>query len=191
MRWLILLAVACGSSASESKPAPRPAPTWELPAGWKSEVIPFPLGFAPAIAHTGAEELRFPKGFFKPESGEYWSYAFVWRTTDAAQLDAAQLAAEMTLYFKGLITAVDENKAQVKDKDAIVATAVGGPRFEMTAHVFDAFGDGRAVDLTGWAERVGCGSGAIWVFALAPATTSIRAEVDRLATAAKQTCDRG
>jgi hypothetical protein len=184
MRWLILLAVGCSST---SKPV-----TWEVPAGWKSEVIPFPLDFAPAIAHQGAEELRFPAGFFKPESPAYWSYAFVWRTTDAAQLDAAQLTSEMTVYFKGLITAVDEKKGNVKDKDAIVATATAaGGRFELTAHVFDAFGDGRAIDLTGWAERVGCGNGAIWVFALAPAATSIRAEIDRLATAAKQTCGRG
>jgi hypothetical protein len=189
MRWLIVFALACGSTAKE--PQAKPVVTWELPAGWKSEVIPFPLGFAPAIAHTGVEELRFPPGFYKPESPGYWSYAFVWRTTDPAALDSAQLAAELTLYFKGLITAVDE-KNGVKDKEAIAVTAAGpGPRFELTAHVFDAFGDGRVVDLTGWAERVGCGSGAIWVFALAPATTAIRAEIDRLATAAKQTCDRG
>lgn len=184
MRWLILFAVACGST-------PRPPVAWETPAGWKREVIPFPLDFAKTIAHQGAEELRFPPGFFQPASPEYWSYAFIWRTTDAAELDAPRLAAELTLYFRGLITAVDETKKQVADKEAIVATATGGPRFALTAHVFDAFGDGRAVDLTGWAERVPCGTGAIWVFALAPQTTAIRAEIDRLATAAKQTCDRG
>jgi len=200
--WLLVFMLACGSSSREAKPEPaKPEasipeasngrPSWTIPAGWRSEVIPFPLDFAPTIDHTGEEELRFPKGFFDPASLEYWSYTFLWRTTDAANLDAAALAAELTVYFQGLIAAVDEKK-QVKDRDAIVARATAnGARFELTAHVFDAFKTGQPIDLVGWAERHPCGSGAIWVFVLAPVQTSIRAQLDELATAAKTTCGRG
>lgn len=182
MRWLILFAVACGSSRSPA-PAPAPLAKWRVPAEWKEEVIPFPLDFAPTLPHRGVEELRFAPGFFTPGTPGYWSYAFTWRTTDPAALDGTALAAELVLYFKGLITAVDEEKKQVADKDAIAATATpdGPGRFAVTAHLFDAFGDGRAVDLVGWAKRTSCDGGALWVFALAPATSPLRAELDTLA----------
>jgi hypothetical protein len=195
MRWLlVVLLVACNGS----KPTPKPDPgsaaaSWPVPPGWRSETIPFPLDFAPTLAHTGAEELRFPKGFFDPASPEYWSYAFIWRTTDAAELDAAQLASELTIYFQGLIAAVDENK-QISDADraTILARAEpAGARFEVTAHVFDAFKTAQPIDLVGWAERLSCKTGALWIFVLAPARTSIRAQLDELATAARSTCDRG
>ena len=29
-----------------------------MPAGWKSETIPFPIEFAPLLLHRGVEELR-------------------------------------------------------------------------------------------------------------------------------------
>jgi len=182
MRWLILFAVACGS-----KPAPAPAPAplakWRVPAEWKEEVIPFPLDFAPTLTHQGVEELRFAPGFFKPGTPGYWSYAFTWRTTDASQLDAAALAGELTAYFQGLIMAVDEAKKQVTGKDAIIATAsaVGRDRFTLAAHVFDAFGDGRSVDLVGFARRQSCEGGALWVFVLAPARSPLKPELDKLA----------
>ena len=201
MRWLLVLAVAC--SSNNGKPGTKVEPagsgsgsqaasTWTVPAGWKSEVIPFPLDFAPSLQHTGAEELRFPKGFFDAASGEYFSYAFVWRTTDAAVLDASQLGQELSVYFQGLISEVDKAKKRTETRAASVAKATAnGARFDLVASTFDPFTTSQAIELIGWAERVTCGGGAIWVFVLAPAKTTIRAELDALATAAKTTCDRG
>ena len=40
------------------------------------------------------------------------------------------------------------------------------------------------VELTGFATRRSCGTGALWSFVLAPATTSIRGPLDELAAAA-------
>ncbi|MDQ3333710.1 MAG: hypothetical protein M4D80_00890 [Myxococcota bacterium] len=202
MRWLlIVLFVACNGASKPAKtepakpaaPAAAAATTWPVPPGWRSETIPFPLDFAPTIAHTGAEELRFPKGFFDPASPEYWSYAFTWRTTDEAKLDAAALASELTLYFQGLIAAVDAKKQiSEADRKTIVARAeAAGTRFTVTAHVFDAFKTAQPIDLTGWAERLPCKTGALWIFVLAPEKTSLRAQLDELATAARSTCDRG
>jgi hypothetical protein len=189
MKWMVFVAlVACSKSAAPpAKPAePKPAPksTWATPAGWRGETIPFPLDFAKSIQHTGEEELRFPKGMFDPASGEYWSYAFTWRTQDAAELDANALAAELTTYFKGLIAAVDEKK-KIAHPEEIVVQAKGNGHFELTAHVFDAFKTALPVDLVGWAERTPCESGALWVVVLAPEKTSIRAELDTLAKSAK------
>ncbi|HEY5924438.1 MAG TPA: hypothetical protein VIV11_22325 [Kofleriaceae bacterium] len=209
---VVCLAAGCKDTGKPSAPKPEatkvepaPAPTadaaataepaapkqklegWELPTGWRSEVIPFPLDFAPTLAHTGYEELRFPKGFFDPASPEYWSYAFVWRTDDAAELDAKALGDEITLYFRGLIAAVDENK-RITARDQIVARAERAKepnRFNLTAHVFDAFKTAQPIDLTGWAERKACAKGALWIFVLAPAKTSIRAQLDAVASSAK------
>lgn len=179
---------AAGPAAAGSQTAtPQPAdPPWPVPPGWRSEVIKFPLDFAPSIAHRGFEDLRFPPGFFEPTSGDYWSYAFIWRTEDAAELDAAALGAEVTEYFRGLIAAVDVNRRIVAREQIVVRATAGGPgRFELTAHVFDAFKTAAPVDLTGFAERRSCRTGALWVFVLAPATTKIRPQLDELAGAAR------
>jgi hypothetical protein len=196
---LVLALVACRDS-----PAPRATPTspasptasdtplkpslagWRVPAGWRTEVISFPLDFAPSLAHRGFEELRFPPGMFDPAAPGYWSYAFVWRTDDDAVLDAAALSGELTAYFRCLIAAVDEQK-RIAAPGEITATATGaGPRFEVRAHVFDAFKTAQPVELAGWAERRACSSGgALWIFVLARDGSPIRAELDTLAGEAR------
>jgi hypothetical protein len=211
---LMLLLAACGgnSGGSAAAPmAPSPAappaaapaaaaappraaaaaaaadPAWPAPVGWRTEVIKFPLDFAPSIAHRGFEGLRFPPGFFDPASGDYWSYTFIWRTEDPARLDAVALGAELTAYFRGLVAAVDEKRHRIASPGEIAARAVpdGAARFQLSAHVFDAFKTAAPVDLIGFAERRPCRAGALWVFVLAPATTRIRPQLEELARAAR------
>src|SRR5262249_24546269 len=142
---------------------------------------PFPLDFAPGVAHSGVEELRFAPGFIDPAAPGYWSYAFVWRTADPAPLDAAALGAELTAYFRGLIDAVDQAR-QIANPDLIVVQAPGGgARLALAAHVFDAFRTKQPLDLVGWAERQACGTGALWRFVLAPAASALRPQLEALA----------
>jgi hypothetical protein len=190
--WLL----ACGSSPrtvgradlpDTARPASGAQP-WAVPDGFRSETIPFPLEFALSVTHQGVEELRFAPGFFDPAAPGYWAYTFAWRTTDPAELDAAALGVELTAYFRGLIAAVDEAKT-ITDRGAIVARAeAAGPRFTVTAHVFDAFKTKLPLDLVGWAERHACGSGAVWRFVLAPADSSLRPQLEALA--AEAACDQ-
>src|SRR5258706_6745120 len=90
----IILVAACGAKPAPVAPMLPPAAqattTWRIPAGWKHEVIAFPLEFAPSLAHRGVEELRFPPGFLD-DGANHWSYAFVWRLDDDAALTAEQL----------------------------------------------------------------------------------------------------
>lgn len=155
---------------------------WPIPEGWKSETIPFPLEFAPSLAHRGVEELRFPPGFLKADSPNRWSYAFEWDITDEADLDAATLAAELTAYFRGLLVAVDGDKKRF-DPDAITASAEKrGDAFVVRARVFDAFVDATAIELEGTAKRTACSEGrVVWRFVMAPAASPIRAELEALA----------
>jgi hypothetical protein len=207
MRCLLVVPwiLACGSPtpdpatpATPATPADRvatasapPSRPWPTPAGFRSETIPFPLEFAPQLAHRGVEELRFAPGFLDPAAPGYWSYAFVWRTEDPAVLDAAAIGAELTAYFRGLIAAVDE-AGQIANKDSIVAIVArgtaAGARVTVTAHVFDAFKTKQPLDLVGWAERRACGAGALWRFVLAPAASAQRPALDALA--AEATCDQ-
>src|SRR5688500_2734436 len=60
------------SSASPAADVPF---AWPVPAGWRTETIPFPLGFAPTLPYTGIEELRFAPGMFKAGSDDFWTYA--------------------------------------------------------------------------------------------------------------------
>jgi hypothetical protein len=184
MSWIV--ACGCGSSTPSPPPEPttKPPSPWQVPTGFRGETIPFPLDFAPDLAHKGVEELRFAPGFSDPAAPGYWSYAFAWRTDDAAALDAAALAGELTTYFRGLIDAVDQAK-QITDRDAIVVRATAdGARFALAAHVFDVFKTKQPLDLVGWAERAACGTGALWRFVLAPAASSLRPTLDGVAAGA-------
>lgn len=204
---LAFVLAACGSSSPvASAPAavpssPTPAPLvmhppppeqlWPVPAGWRSEVIPFPLEFAPSISHRGLEDLRFPRGMFDPSSPDYWSYTFTWHTDDAAELDASALGGELTAYFAGLIAAVDTKEriaAADRERIAVRATPTDKDRFVITAHVYDAFKTAAAVDLEGTATRRACGTGALWTFVLARPGTATRAKLDELA--AQSSCVR-
>jgi hypothetical protein len=159
-----------------------------VPQGWRSEVIPFPLEFAPTLPHKGIEEIRFAPGFFDPAAPGYWSYAFVWRVEGYPKFDAPTIAAELTTYFRGLIDAVDE-KHEIADREAIIAHAEGRSiELRLTAHVYDAFKTKQPLDLRGTAREKICKSGSLWVFVLAPERSSVRAELDSLATRA--TCDQ-
>jgi hypothetical protein len=169
MRALLLALAACAPAK------------WSVPAGWRSEVIPFPLDFAPALAHRGVEEIRFPPGFFDPASPQRWSYVFVWRLEDPAELAPDALAAELTTYFQGLVHAVDPSGTEP------VSVQVS-PELAITAHLEDAFKTHAPIDLAGTAERRTCGTGALWVIVLAPATTGIRTQLVELARAAA--CDQ-
>jgi hypothetical protein len=198
MRALLLALVACSggspppaSPVKPDSPLPNAAPTtWPVPAGWKSEIIPFPLSFAPGVAHRGVEELRFPPGMFKQGDPGYWSYAFVWRTEDVATIAAPILAAELTAYFRGLLASVDEKKQQIKSIEDIVVKVTGEgegeKRFAITARVLDAFTTAQPVELTGWAQRFACPTGALWVFVFSPEASTLRGELDALA--AKAAC---
>ncbi len=179
---------ACGPAAARDPWAPRPGPasaSWRLPEGWRTEVIPFPLAFAPTLALAGVEELRFPPGFLEPGAPGFWSYAFAWRLDRPARLSAPGLAEALVTYFRGLTVAVDEAE-RIADTAAITATARTLPAGDLALDVttYDAFKTGALVHLTGRARRVDCGGNReLWVVGLvaASAPASVRADIAALA----------
>ncbi len=177
-RFLVALVLAgCGSSAGgagQSAARPHdgkketPAFTWEVPAGWKSETIPFPLEFAPDIPHRGVEELRFAPGFFEPAAPGYWTYAFAWVVSEAGALDMPALAGQLTSYFRGLTSAVAEGKSDLPSLDLGRIEARIGPDGRGSVVTFDAFGDGREVQLDVTVAVRPCGAGKAILFTAMP-----------------------
>ncbi|NMP30922.1 hypothetical protein HII17_05035 [Thalassotalea sp. M1531] len=74
--------------------------------GWKYELIPFPLSFAPEIKLVGEEELYFAPGMYEPVNTNFFSYVFVWQFDGTDFLTIGELSRYMKAYYKGLYKAV-------------------------------------------------------------------------------------
>jgi hypothetical protein len=82
---------------------------WPIPRGWRSERIPFPIDFAPALPCVGIEEVRFAPGFFDPAADDFWSYVIVWWLAEGPSDGALPL--DLATYYRGLSTAVADPEA--------------------------------------------------------------------------------
>ncbi len=124
-----------------------------MPEGWRGETIDFPLGFAPELKYEGFEELRFSPGMFKPESEEFWTYAFVWWVPISTALDAAALGSDLEAYFRGLSKSVNESqdfepeKMEFHAELVAVKTEGEGELFVGKVVTFDAFATRESVTL--------------------------------------------
>jgi hypothetical protein len=75
----------------------------ETDSTWTKEIIKFPLGFAKEIKFEGFEDLRFPSGWSKQESPNFWSYVWAWSIKDIEGLTEHELENNIQLYFDGLM----------------------------------------------------------------------------------------
>ena len=80
------------------------------PDNWQSELIPFPIGFAPSINLTGFEDLRFSPGWSDTSSSEFWTYMFVWYVEKDSALTEDKLTEYFNSYYDGLMGVDDHNQ---------------------------------------------------------------------------------
>lgn len=78
------------------------------PDNWKSEIIPFPLGFAQEIDFVGFEDLRFAPNWTDSTSQEFWTYTFVWYIEKGPAMTENKLTETFNMYYDGLM-GVDQN----------------------------------------------------------------------------------
>jgi len=64
---------------------------------WTKEIIKFPLGFAQEIKFEGFEDLRFPSGWAKQDSPDFWSYVWAWSINDVEGLTAHEQSVRVRL----------------------------------------------------------------------------------------------
>lgn len=73
------------------------------PDNWKSEIIPFPLGFARDIEFVGFEDLRFAPNWSDANHDNYWSYMFVWYIEKEESMTESKLTSYFNSYYDGLM----------------------------------------------------------------------------------------
>jgi hypothetical protein len=120
----------------------------QSPEGWKTEVLPFPLHFAPDLGFKGVEELRFPPGMSKPVTETYLSYAFIWWLEGQPKLDAKRLEEVLLKYYKGLYLDESKKKDQkrvdgfsvtVRDEDALSVDGLSKTIYSAQVNWVDPF----------------------------------------------------
>lgn len=95
---LILLIISFVISFGQEKETILSAPN-----NWKSEIIPFPLGFAQDIDFVGFEDLRFAPSWSDSTSENYWTYMFVWYIEKDAVMTESKLTTYFNSYYDGLM----------------------------------------------------------------------------------------
>ncbi|WP_271767733.1 hypothetical protein [Aquimarina algiphila] len=102
------LFIQCGNDTSKKTPL-------LFPEHWRSEVIEFPLEFAPSLQYSGTEYICFSPGWGKQGAPDYFSCAFLWVIDQDPKLSAKNLETAMETYFDGLMNTVsksDQNSTQ-------------------------------------------------------------------------------
>ncbi|MBR9729087.1 hypothetical protein ACFOD0_15595 [Shewanella intestini] len=77
----------------------------DIPLHWRTEIIPFPLHFAPQIKLRGVEELVFAPGMYQPKRADFFSYAFTW-IIKPTEIDESLMHTYLRQYYQGLYQAV-------------------------------------------------------------------------------------
>lgn len=73
------------------------------PDKWKSEIIPFPLGFAQDIDFVGFEDLRFAPQWSDSTDQNFWTYSFVWYIEKYSAMTESKLTESFNSYYDGLM----------------------------------------------------------------------------------------
>ena len=92
------------------------------PENWQSEIIPFPMGFAPAIDFVGFEDLRFAPGWNDPNSEEFWTYFFVWYIETYGAMTESKLTETINSYYDGLMGVDMHNQADTTKSNQLDKT---------------------------------------------------------------------
>ena len=115
----------------------------KAPDDWNSELIEFPLSFAPQIDFEGIEDIRFSPGWSNPYSEQFWTYYFCWYVAGETELTDDFLERTMNLYFDGLIAVVINNQEDSIRVEEVGQTSSTFSRaqegFEGEISIFDAF----------------------------------------------------
>ena len=76
---------------------------FETDSTWIKEIIEFPIGFAQDIKYEGFEDLRFPQGWSKQDSPNFWSYVWAWSINGIEEPTESELETNVQFYFDGLL----------------------------------------------------------------------------------------
>jgi hypothetical protein len=108
MRCLATLTVVVGLLGAGDDPGKPPYnPNLDLPQGWRTEDSAYPPRWAQQLPWKGDLQIRFPPGWFQPDSPFFWSYPVLYRLegdvlSGRDDLEKALRAYDLGLYRGGL-----------------------------------------------------------------------------------------
>jgi len=117
-------------------PYEEPVSILDAPEGWGSEIIPFPIRFAPSIDLKGYEELRFTPAWRDSTSSDFWTMTFVWYVDRNREIGPGQLADYVEAYYDGLLGLRDANDQGAGRACQFAETENG---LQCSIRVFDSF----------------------------------------------------
>ncbi len=123
--------------------AQKPETGLVAPENWRSEVLTFPLEFAPEINLSGFEDVLFAPGWNKKESEQFWMYHFTWFLDTKEPMTVDFLEKNMKLYYEGLASAVlkgdTDSNALEQDIEAVCLFVKTDKGFLGKLNVYDPF----------------------------------------------------
>ena len=123
--------------------AQKPESGLIAPENWRSEILTFPLGFAPDINLNGYEDVLFAPGWNKKESQQFWMYHFTWFLDTKAPMTVEFMEKSMKSYYEGLAKAVlggdADNNISEYDIEAVCLFVKTENGFQGKLRVFDPF----------------------------------------------------
>lgn len=166
-------------------------------SSWGSEIIVFPIDWAPGMTIKGYEELRFVPDWSNPASAGFWSLIMGWNVAATQPLDAKEIQENLYHYFDGLMKPnhwATEFPAPVVELDLIHHN---GERFtyEGVINVFDGFHTGKQLQLNLRAiQKYDATIGRTYImirFSASPFTAPIWAELEKITLKNLKTSDKG
>lgn len=86
-----------------------------IPKDWTIERFLVPISFAPQIPYKGVEDIRFTSGWAKPETEEYWTYAFLWYLDGTIKMNTQTITENLKNYYTGLLKVnTDPSKVDIE-----------------------------------------------------------------------------
>ncbi len=140
--------------------------SFQAPEDWRSEVVTFPLSFAPELDYEGHGDVRFAPGMFTAGADDFWTYSFVWWLPSDTEISAAGLSADMDTYFSGLAALIMSSRelevpehnasAHFTARDEISAEASQSFSLKGRVETLDAFATQSPVALNAHIDAVPC-----------------------------------
>ncbi|MFZ1330772.1 MAG: serine hydrolase [Flavobacteriales bacterium] len=118
-------------------PYVEPISILDAPDGWASEIIPFPINFAPTIDLKGFEELSFAPNWRDSTSQNLWTLMYVWYVEPSGDLTDEQLAHYLEAYYDGLMDVEYATDHGAEKTRCTIKNTPEGKRAEI--RVFDNF----------------------------------------------------
>ncbi|WP_442264674.1 hypothetical protein ACSIGC_09955 [Tenacibaculum sp. ZS6-P6] len=76
---------------------------FENKKNWKTEIIEFPINWAPKVKLTGFEELIFTPNWSDPKNDEFWSLIMGWKIDSEKTISLKEIENNFKNYFDGVM----------------------------------------------------------------------------------------